>query len=194
MRLKIVEHGRTLADKLKLGMIRLMARIRVPDVLRVIIYRPKFFGTPYYAWTQAMMRGPSEWNIGERELFAAFTSRTNQCRYCVGHHRATSSQVFGNERLVQAALDDWHTAPLNEKTKVMLGFLEKLTWEPHNIGTGDVSPLRAAGLSDAAIEDAIHICAGFNIINRIADALDFELPTPAGLVRSTEILLTRGYQ
>jgi len=194
MRLKIIEHGRSLVNKLKLGMIRLMARVRVPDVLRVMVYRPAFFGTPYTAWTQAVMRGPSEWNIGERELFAAFTSHTNQCRYCVGHHRATSSEVFGNERFVQAALDDWHTAPIDAKTKVMLGFLEKLTREPQNVNTADIAPLRAAGLSDGAIEDAIHVCASFNIINRIADALDFELPTPVGLARSTEILLTRGYQ
>src|SRR5262249_31799283 len=136
----------------------------------------------------------SEWSIGERELFAAFTSHMNECRYCVGDHRATSSQVFGNERLVQAALDDWHTAPIEDKTKVMLGFLEKLTREPNNIGSADIAPLRAAGLSDAAIENAIHICASFNIINRIADALNFELSTPAGLARNTEILLTRGYQ
>jgi len=25
------------------------------------------------------MRGPSTWSVGERELFAAFTSRLNQC-------------------------------------------------------------------------------------------------------------------
>jgi hypothetical protein len=27
------------------------------------------------------MRGPSEWTVGERELFAAFTSRLNQCPF-----------------------------------------------------------------------------------------------------------------
>ena len=31
--------------------------------------------------TQAVMRGPSEWSIGERELFAAFVSRLNQCDF-----------------------------------------------------------------------------------------------------------------
>jgi alkylhydroperoxidase family enzyme len=72
--------------------------------------------------------------------------------------------------------------------------LRKLTLEPFNIGAADIALLRAAGLSDEAIEDAIHICANFNIINRLADAFGFELPSPKGLARSTEILLTRGYQ
>ena len=35
----------------------------------------------------------------------------------------------------------------------MLGFLEKLTLEPAAVTAGDVVPLRAQGLSDAAIEE-----------------------------------------
>ena len=30
---------------------------------------------------EAALRGPSDWSVGERELFAAFVSRTNQCTY-----------------------------------------------------------------------------------------------------------------
>ena len=40
-----------------------------------------FFGAPHQAHTQAVMRGPSEWSVGERELFAAFVSRLNQCHF-----------------------------------------------------------------------------------------------------------------
>ena len=194
MRLKTVEQGRRLRQKLMLGMMRLVIGVRVPDVLRIILHRPEFFGQPYYAWTQTIMRGPSEWSVGQRELFAAYTSYLNECQYCLDHHEATSVQTLGDERLVQAVLDDWQTAPVDEKTKVMLGFLRKLTLEPFHIGAADIEPVRATGLSDAAIEDAIHICANFNIINRLADALGFQLPSPRGLARSTEILLTRGYQ
>lgn len=194
MRLKALEQGRTLRQKLMLGMMRLVIGVRVPDVLRIILYRTEFFGKPYYVWTQSIMRGPSEWSIGERELFAAFTSHLNKCQYCLVHHKATSSRALGDERLIQSILEDWTTAQIAEKTKLMLGFLRNLTLEPFYVGAADIALLRSAGLSDEAIEDAIHICASFNIINRLADAFGFELPSPGGLARSTEILLTQGYQ
>ena len=79
MRLRRVEHGHRLGEKLKLIFIRIVGRRRVPDVVKTILYRPEFWGRPMCAWTQAVMRGPSEWSVGERELFAAFTSRLNQC-------------------------------------------------------------------------------------------------------------------
>jgi len=79
MRLDRVEHGHRLGEKLKLILIRIVSRRRVPDVVKTILYRPEFWGRPMCAWTQAVMRGPSAWSVGERELFAAFTSRMNQC-------------------------------------------------------------------------------------------------------------------
>ena len=79
MRLARVEHGHRLGEKLKMILIRLLSRRRIPDVVKTILYRPEFWGRPMCAWTQAVMRGPSEWSVGERELFAAFTSRLNQC-------------------------------------------------------------------------------------------------------------------
>lgn len=79
MRVRAIEHRHRLLQKLKLGLIRLVSGRRVPDVVKTLMYRPEFFGAPQCAWTQAVMRGPSEWSVGERELFAAFTSRLNKC-------------------------------------------------------------------------------------------------------------------
>ena len=79
MRVPAVEHRHRLAEKLKLILIRLLSRRRVPDVVKTLMYRPELWGRPMCAWTQAVMRGPSQWSVGERELFAAFTSRLNQC-------------------------------------------------------------------------------------------------------------------
>jgi len=48
-------------------------------------------------------------------------------------------------------------------------------------------------LSDAAIEDAINVCALFNIYDRLADALGWYLPDAAGYAASAQALMTRGY-
>ncbi len=54
---------------------------RTSDIRRLLSYRPELFGQPFSAHLEAVLRGPSDWNVGERELFAAFVSRTNQCKY-----------------------------------------------------------------------------------------------------------------
>lgn len=81
MRLKTVEHGHRLLQKAMLASMRLMSHYRPPDILRTVFYRPELFGRAASAWTHAVMRGPSRWTVGERELMAAFTSRLNQCAF-----------------------------------------------------------------------------------------------------------------
>ena len=79
MRVRAVEHRHGLKQKLMLTLIRLVSGRRVPDVVKTLMYRPEFFGRAQCEWTQAVMRGPSDWSVGEHELFAAFTSKLNQC-------------------------------------------------------------------------------------------------------------------
>lgn len=81
MRLSILENGHTLARKLLLLVIRLTMRDKPPDVVKTLFYRPEFLGDHLSAWTQQILRGPSSWSVGERELFAAFTSKLNQCEF-----------------------------------------------------------------------------------------------------------------
>ena len=94
---------------------------------------------------------------------------------------------------MDAALADWRSAPLDARVKAMLGFLEKTTLAPESLTAADVKPLREAGLSDAAIEDAIHACALFNVYDRLADSFKFEIPDEAGFETSATMLLKRGY-
>ena len=81
MRLRAVRHGHRIRQKLILAIIRLTSGRRAPDIVRTLFYRPEFFGRPASVWTQAVMRGPSAWSVGERELFAALTSRLNRCPF-----------------------------------------------------------------------------------------------------------------
>jgi len=86
-------------------------------------------------------------------------------------------------------LADWRTAPVDPKVRATLGFLEKLTLAPAELRPADVEPLRRAGVSDAAIEDAIHVCVLFNVYDRLADSLTFHLPGPDGYAASGRSLM-----
>jgi len=79
MRLSILDHGHKLKTKALLAFIRTVSRMRVPDVVKLLTYRPEFFQmNPEF---QEAMRGPSEWSIGDRELMAAYISKTNECEF-----------------------------------------------------------------------------------------------------------------
>ena len=90
-------------------------------------------------------------------------------------------------------LDDWRAAPIEPKLRAMLGFLEKLTLTPEALTASDAAVLREAKVSDAAIEDAIHVCTLFNVYDRLADAFAFEIPDRHGFAASAATLLKRGY-
>jgi len=53
----------------------------VSDISLALRFRPELFGEPVSAYFQEVMKGRSEWSEAERELFAAFVSKLNQCPF-----------------------------------------------------------------------------------------------------------------
>lgn len=97
------------------------------------------------------------------------------------------------EQTVRAALDDYRTADIDERTRAMLGFLEKLTLHPDRTEPADAAALVEVGISKRAAVDAIYICFLFNLIDRVADTLNFAAMSPRELSGSAKVLLQRGY-
>jgi hypothetical protein len=83
MRLQKLDHGHTLRQKLILRMIRIVSRdpAQPLDIIKTMMYRPSYFGKRASNFYDELLRGPSQWSVGERELFAAFTSSLNACRF-----------------------------------------------------------------------------------------------------------------
>lgn len=79
MRVRNVKHGHRWKEKIPLAIIRLATGRPAKDVIRAMLYRPELFGRYYTECIQEGLRGPSEWSVGERELFAALVSKRNQC-------------------------------------------------------------------------------------------------------------------
>jgi alkylhydroperoxidase family enzyme len=75
----------------------------------------------------------------------------------------------------------------------MLGFLEVMTLEPSALDASHAETLAAAGVSREAADDAVMVAVLFNMIDRVADSLGFEIPSPEAFKASTKMLLSRGY-
>jgi alkylhydroperoxidase domain protein len=113
----------------------------------------------------------------ERELAATAASRLNGCIYCASVHarHATTYSKRGDD--VQRLLDEGTRTDLGERWNAVVDAAVALTGMPMTFGPNHVARLRATGMDDLAIADAIQATAFFNWANRLM--LSLGEPTPA---------------
>lgn len=192
MRLPEVERGDSFGNRLLIRFISAVSGMRLPDAARVAFYHKNFFSAPLGAWTQAAMRGPSAWSVGERELMAAMVAKWNSCAFCVGAHGAVAAKTM-TRPVVDAVLADFRSAPITEALQGALAFLEIMTLRPMDLSADSAREALRSGVTNEALQDAAAVAAVFNIITRYADALNFAMPTAAEFDRAAGMLLKRGY-
>jgi alkylhydroperoxidase family enzyme len=108
-------------------------------------------------------------------------------------HTAVAVLGTGDDEWVAAVLENWRTAPVNEKLRRTLGFLEKLTVSPSEVSPEDIESVRSVGVSDKAIEEVIHVCFLFSVMDRLADAFGFDMPSAKDFQRGGRVLYSFGY-
>ncbi|MGH3901743.1 MAG: hypothetical protein ACRDTA_26505 [Pseudonocardiaceae bacterium] len=170
MRLAVLDTGH---DRLTTFALRLMARLTRSDPPKIVslgCYRHRFFGTPFFDLVQDLMRGPSWWTVGERELFAAYTSKTNECPFCATGHRAIAVSYVG-QAPIDAALGSVNSASIRAEARAALTFLEKMSRQPEALTGADVQAVRDAGVIDEALDEAVRIGTLFHVINRVLNAV-----------------------
>lgn len=73
--------------------------------------------------------------------------------------------------MVAALQDDYRSAPIAERDRVMLDYVVQLSKDATRIGPQHHERLREAGFDDRGILQITLIASWFNYINRVADAL-----------------------
>jgi uncharacterized peroxidase-related enzyme len=193
MRLDVLNRGYGPGARLLFALIRLFSRHPVPDAAKLVFYRPDFYGSRAKEFTHEAMRGPSGWSVGDRELMAAYVSRANESRFCIGAHSATARQAYQDGPKVAAVLADLESAPVEDGLRATLRMLGKLTLTG-KVGAEDMRQVLSAGVSRQQVEDALAVCAAFNTTNRLADAFGFEMLSAEDFEAGAKYLLKRGYR
>lgn len=82
---------------------------------------------------------------------------------------------------------------MDEPLRATLGFLEKLTVRPEEVGAQDAEHVLAAGVRKDALIDAIHVAALFSMIVRLADSFDWHVQAAGELAAGAEARLGSSY-
>jgi alkylhydroperoxidase family enzyme len=90
-------------------------------------------------------------------------------------------------------LEDYRTAPIDDRDKALFAFLEKMNAHSNQIRREDVDRVRSAGWSDEAIYDAITVCALFKFYNAWIDATGVHDLPAAAYAMSGKRLASQGY-
>ena len=126
---------------------------------------------PLMAYTDGLLRGEGALSVGARELIATYVSALNACTFCAGSHRVYA-EVFGiDPALIDALIADPGTAPVDDRLRPILAYVAKLNTLPSKLVERDAQAVYDAGWSEAALYEAVQVCALFNMMNRIIEGV-----------------------
>jgi uncharacterized peroxidase-related enzyme len=142
----------------------------VPDMFRLLSTKPELL--------RAILTGYNGiFNHGElpretRELIAAWTSRMNECPYCVGTHSFFLQVYGGSEELSNAiaSATDPDELPVDERTHELLRLLTKVTTAPYKITDREWQRTLDAGYTTGELLEGVFCAALFNFICRLVDS------------------------
>lgn len=141
---------------------------------------------------EVLLRGPSPFTEGEREVIASYVSGLNHCRYCRGVHTATAELLGESRAAIDGSIDDIDAAPVADKMKPVLRYARKLTLQPSSLTRTDAQAIFDAGWDETALYHTVAVMALFNFMNRLVEGMGIELE-PAYVRPASERLAKGGY-
>ncbi|HEV2224146.1 MAG TPA: peroxidase-related enzyme [Candidatus Acidoferrales bacterium] len=106
-----------------------------------------------------------------KEQIGVVVSGINSSSYCIAIHMEVLRQFGIDKPASRKLVTDYMSAPVDDKTKALFRFADKLTRKPLDVDQPDADEVLRAGWSQAALRETVLTVAFFNYINRVSFGL-----------------------
>jgi uncharacterized peroxidase-related enzyme len=139
-----------------------------PEMIDVLARYPQGFAA-LCDYHDAILRGPSQLSVAERELIAAYVSGLNQCSFCHGSHRVYAELHGIDAQVFEKLVADPATAEIDPRLLPLLEYARVLTQSPSMVSDRLAQAVYDAGWSEEALFTTVSVTAMFNLMNRLVE-------------------------
>ncbi len=135
----------------------------------------------------------------EREMLATAVSAANDCFFCMDSHGAHATALLeqtGSMDLVPLidTIKDGSSEGFDRRMRALLRIARTVRGQPRELTADDVAAARAAGATDADVQLAVLIAAGFSMYNRMVDGFRARTAPSTDAYRSRAVeIAAQGY-
>lgn len=114
-----------------------------------------------------------ELSAEDRDFLALVASAVNECSYCrLNHIQSYARAVHDHALATRIGLDYREVPELDARRRALADFTRKVSVDVHSVSDEDYAGLRAHGLTDAQIFEALLVITAFAAANRLTVALN----------------------
>jgi uncharacterized peroxidase-related enzyme len=133
----------------------------------------------------------------EREMLATAVSAANDCYFCMDSHGAHAHALLEQGGATERAplieiVKDGSSDGFDERMRALLHIARTVRGEPRDLTNADVAAAHAAGATDADVQLAVLIAAGFSMYNRIVEGFRARTPPTVEAYRARAAEIAAG--
>lgn len=103
-----------------------------------------------------------------KEQIGLVVSGINTSSYCIAIHMELLEQFGFDKPFARKLATDYMRAPVDDRTKTLFRFADKLTRKPVDVEQSDAEEVLRAGWSQYALRETVLTVSFFNYINRVS--------------------------
>jgi len=141
----------------------------------VTAHRPALL-TAMGALAQTILRDPdSVLTLRERELIALVVSAENRCDACVIAHTAALRALGGTAQWADQVSVNYRRAELTPRERALADYAIKVTRAASEVEPADLDAVRATGVTEQGLLEAVAVIGLFNLTNRLNSGLGIKV-------------------